>query len=244
MKNTIHRMETYYAGAYWGPRRESPEDCARRAEFFLAEMSNVDPAFSRWFEQGRSRKDALKRPIVPTRTVLEKLIRKGRDRQFEDLGCAVWAWNGGADYEDSGLNFRCGAYSDVATNVCVCNLPTRGADSERVLSAPVLSGLVRGMAVAWEPDWAVAMSHTHRDVVKPAQPEPGPYVAWITYLARHRGAFPPLPAPVRVEPVEDKGTLIVLTPERFTADNPAHVELAWRVRERLEEAGLLKPIPR
>jgi hypothetical protein len=42
--------------------------------------------------------------------------------------------------------------------------------------------------------------------------------------------------------VEDKGTLIVLTPERFTATNPAHVELAEQVRQRLEQAGLAGPM--
>ncbi|WP_425434244.1 Imm52 family immunity protein [Myxococcus fulvus] len=54
--------------------------------------------------------------------------------------------------------------------------------------------------------------------------------------------MPPLPAPVRIESVEDKGTLIVLTPERFTASNPDHVALAERVRELLDRAGLLKPL--
>lgn len=46
------------------------------------------------------------------------------------------------------------------------------------------------------------------------------WLGWVTYLARHRGAVPPLPTPVRIDPVEDKGTLIVLTPERFTVANP------------------------
>ncbi|GEN05903.1 hypothetical protein MFU01_09400 [Myxococcus fulvus] len=47
---------------------------------------------------------------------------------------------------------------------------------------------------------------------------------------------------MRIESVEDKGTLIVLTPERFTASNPDHVALAERVRELLDRAGLLKPL--
>ena len=47
---------------------------------------------------------------------------------------------------------------------------------------------------------------------------------------------------VGIERVEDKGTLIVLTPERFTASNPAHVELANEVGEVLDRAGLLKPL--
>jgi hypothetical protein len=48
---------------------------------------------------------------------------------------------------------------------------------------------------------------------------------------------------VRIEPVEDKGTLIILTPERFTASNPEHVALAERVRELLDRAGLLTVKP-
>jgi hypothetical protein len=62
------------------------------------------------------------------------------------------------------------------------------------------------------------------------------------YLSARRGPVPPLPAPVRMEPVEDKGTLIVLTPERFTEANPEHVALAGRVSEMLDQAGLLKPV--
>ncbi|MCY1041577.1 Imm52 family immunity protein [Corallococcus sp. bb12-1] len=54
--------------------------------------------------------------------------------------------------------------------------------------------------------------------------------------------MPPLPAPVRVEPVEALGTLIILTPERFTVTNPEHVALAAQVRKLLDHAGLLQPI--
>ena len=50
-------------------------------------------------------------------------------------------------------------------------------------------------------------------------------------------------APVRIEPVEDRGTLIILTPERFTVANPEHVALARRVRERLTRAGLMMLVP-
>nr|WP_255510354.1 immunity 52 family protein [Myxococcus sp. AB025B] len=97
------------------------------------------------------------------------------------------------------------------------------------------------MAIAWEPDSAIATSSAHRDMVT-ATPKPGTFIGWVTYLSRHRGTVPPLPAPVRVEPVEDKGTLIVLTPERFTASNPEHVALAERVHELLDRAGVLKPL--
>jgi hypothetical protein len=242
MPKTFQRIESYYAGAYWGPRKESPKECARRAEVFLSAMANVDPSFSRWFEQGRSRKDALSRPIEPTGVVLEKLIHRGRDRQFEDLGYSVWAWNGVCvDHEDSGLNFSCGAYSEAVSNVCVCSLPTRGPNAERVLSVPVLTGLLRSMVLAWEPDIALATSSMLRDKVT-SKGSAKTFMGWIMYFPRSRGTVPPLPAPVRIEPMEDKGMLVILTPDLLTVSNPEHVELAQRVHGLLDRAGLLKPI--
>ena len=234
--------ENYYAGAYWGARRESPEECARRLEVLLASLPTVDSSFTRWFRQGKSRKDALKRPIEPIRAELEKLIRRGKDRVFEDLGFRLSGWNGvGDDYDASGFDVTCGGYSDAVNNFCTFQLPGRGPNADRVVTAPVLSRLVRSMAIAWEPDCAVATSSAHRNLVS-AIPKPGTFVAWIMYLSARRGTVPPLPAPVRIEPVEDRGVLIVLTPERFTASNPEHVALADRVWELLDRAGLLKPV--
>jgi hypothetical protein len=105
-----------------------------------------------------------------------------------------------------------------------------------------MTEVMRAMALAWEPDCGVATSDLHRDTAW-QRPQIGTFTGWITYLSRQRGTVPPLPAPVRIEPVEDKGTLVILTPERFTASNPEHVALAARVHELLERAGLLRPIP-
>jgi|GEM_PF-5833796 len=53
---------------------------------------------------------------------------------------------------------------------------------------------------------------------------------------------PELPAPVRVEPVDDKGSLVILTPERLTPSKPEHVALAQHVQQLLEAQGLLKRV--
>ncbi|NTX08639.1 immunity 52 family protein [Myxococcus sp. CA040A] len=136
----------------------------------------------------------------------------------------------------------CGGSSEWVGNSCVYTLPSKGPSLERILSASALAALIRRTADAWEPEWGVAISEQHRDVLKPRRPKGTPYVGWVTYLAQHRGTLPPLPSPVRIEPVADKGTLIILTPERFTVSNPEHVALAERVRELLDRAGLLKPL--
>nr|WP_216620180.1 immunity 52 family protein [Myxococcus xanthus] len=174
---------------------------------------------------------------------LEKLVRRGRDRVFEDLGFRIRGWNG-ADEDRDAVDFDilCGGYTDAVSNVCVFGLPIRGAHADRVLTSPVLADILRATAIAWEPDWGVAISHAHRDIAEARRVPKSPYVGWVTYLAQHRGTIPPLPAPVHIEPVGDKGTLIVLTPERFTVSNPEHVALADRVREVLDGAGLLEPL--
>ncbi|WP_376762027.1 immunity 52 family protein [Archangium violaceum] len=238
-------IETYYAGAYWGVRKESPEECGRRAEVMFNALSTVAPDFSRWLKSGRSRKEALNRPIETDRASLTKMFRRGKDRLFDELGFRIDGWNGASDDEASSFLLSVGMYSERNTNVCVFWLPSpaldgrEGPNSQRVLTAEVLSGLVRAMAVAWEPEWAIATSHSHRALIP--EPHPERLWGWVTYYSDRVGRVPPLPAPVRMERVEDKGTLLVLTPERFTASNPEHVALADRVRVLLDRAGVLGP---
>jgi hypothetical protein len=97
------------------------------------------------------------------------------------------------------------------------------------------------MALAWEPDWAVAVSDDFRDRL-PLQSNADTFVGWLTYFSRQRGEMPALPEPVRIEPVEDKGTLVILGPEPLSAANPEHVALGLHVQQVLKERGLLNRI--
>ncbi|MFP2959796.1 immunity 52 family protein [Myxococcus sp. 1LA] len=235
--------ETYYAGGYWGPRKESPEACAQRLASFLKGLAVTDSSFVHWYETAKSPKASLNRPLRPVQEELTRFVQKNKDPVFDDLGFSIGGWNGAPTaHDDCGFLIRCGSYDARTNNRCVFSLPGRGANADRVLSASVLSNTLRVTAAAWEPDWGVAMSHAHRDMVEAQRAPKSPYVGWVTYLGRHRGTVPPLPAPVRIEPIEDKGTLIILTPERFMAGNPEHVALAERVRELLDRARLLKPL--
>ncbi len=238
--------ETYYAGAYWGPRRETAAECARRAELFFHMLARCDPSFARWYRAGRGFPRELPGyPVHPEVTELEELFLRGRNRTdfgkrvIEELGFGFSVWN--AKKENALISFHCGAWSPHTSNVCVMDPPSEGAVSERVLSAPVLAEVLICMATAWDPDFAVANSNPLGDLVEKKEDEVR--VGWLTYLSRRLGRVPPLPAPVRMEPVGTLGMLMVLTPERMTASNPEHVALATRVRELLDRAGLLRPPP-
>ena len=238
--------ETYSAGAYWGPRKESPEECARRTAAFLRLLAPTDPFLAQWYKPSRSLQDARKHPLMPPDVpTLTELFRSGVNREkggpvIESLGFSFWFSNGGSNYERASLRIYCGGYSKAGPNSCVLTLPTPGygQNADRVLTASVLTQVVRSMALAWEPDWAVAGSDTQQDL----DDKDDVGIGWVTYLARHRGTVPPLPAPARIEPVEDKGTLIILTPERLTASNPEHIALGHRVGELLSRAGLMQPV--
>jgi hypothetical protein len=236
-------LETYYIGAYWGARKEDAQACARRMATVVQLLQPVDPLFASWFKGSKSLKQALQRPLELEPSSLQKyiqrnLMRDDRRQPMEDLGFSVGLWNGCQGGNDAWLTIFCGGYWEQVSNSCVLDAPCKGPASERVLTTPFQVQSLRALATAWEPDWGVAMSHAHREIIE--KKCPGVLVGWVTYLSRRLGRVPPLPAPVRIEPVEDKGTLVILTPERFTAANPEHVALAERVRELLDRAGLLK----
>ncbi|MFP2925356.1 immunity 52 family protein [Pyxidicoccus sp. 3LG] len=239
--------ETYNACAYWGPRRESPEECALRAAAFLNLLASCDSLLSTWNRipkpRGRGRKAPLMPPDLPT---LTEAFRRGVNREpggpaIEDLGLTVGAYNDGDRQGYASLMMRCGSYAAGMSNACVLSLPAEGPHADRLLDTPVLANVVRSMVSSWEPDWALAGSSAYR--MQYQEPDSAPFsLGWITYLSRRIGTVPPLPVPVRIEPVDDKGTLIILTSERFTVANPEHVALARRVRELLVRARLMQPV--
>ena len=243
-------QEMYSVRAYWKARKETALECARRAELFFHMLTRCDPALSQWYRAGRGFPRELPGyPVHPGVKELEELFLRGRNRTdfgrkvIEDLGFSLHVWN--AKKERTRLQFHCGDYVDsprAAGNNCLLYPPTGGPVRERLLRAPVLAEVLTCMVTAWDPDYAVATSNEMRELVEKDVWEVE--VGWLTYLSRRLGTVPPLPAPVRIEPVGALGWLLILSPERMTASNPEHVALTVRVRELLDRAGLLvRPAP-
>jgi hypothetical protein len=233
-------QDTFYAGVYWPGRKESAEECARRAEVFFRLLSQCDPLYARWFEQASSLKKALQLQFEPS---YETLLRLFKSRKYNEgaFGVSFSAWTGHErDGHGSSMMLSCGSGVTPPPNNCLLYLPDKGPGTERVLTASVLAELIRAMVLAWEPDDGGIISRGYQELRN--QPVGPPRIGWLMYFSRRRGDLPPLPAPVRVAPVEDKGTLIILTPERFNGHDPAHVALADQVRGLLDRAGLLKDL--
>jgi hypothetical protein len=232
-------IETYYAGSYWPPRPESADACARRAESFFRQLGRIEPVWQHWYEPGDSFEHARTLPFPADAANFMKLF--GQASHQVGGGFEYLLWAGDSRQETSRVDGLCGTSSPRLTPCCVFKPPSQGPLSQRVLTAPVLSAVVRAMAMAWEPEWGLATSHQHQLSLADSG-KADIFVGWVMYFSRQRGTLPLLPAPVRVEPVGDKGTLVILTPERFTASNPEHVALATRVHGVLDKAGLLRPL--
>jgi hypothetical protein len=171
----------------------------------------------------------------------ETVLRFFKSRKYNEgsFGFSFSAWTG---HEEDGrggvVMLGCGSAVTPPPNSCLLDLPSNGPEEQRVLSAAVLTEVMRALVLAWEPDWGGVISHAYQDMR--SEPAGHPRTGWLMYFSRRQGVLPPLPQPVRVESVEDKGTLVILTPERFTVDNPAHVALADEIRALLDREGVLK----
>lgn len=157
---------------------------------------------------------------------------------MEELGFNLGIWNGGGD-DSVSLLATCGLYAEGMRNACRLTLPYTGSAGERILRVPILTQLMECMVNAWDPDDGVIGSR-HYDDLRPDYVYASIRVGWLIYISHRLGTVPPLLAPTTIMRVGDKGSLITVTPERFTASNPAHVEAADRVAAALKRVGLLK----
>ena len=145
-------------GLYWGPRRESVEECAERWLRALRTLS--EHGFSTYYQKGQSRKDALRRPIDLTPQSIHALLAKGVNRRDDNrqpiaqLGFSFAAWSGHADGEAYEVSGTCGCWSDVVSNRFLLNLPANGRHS--VASAlPQLRQAFAELIQIWQPDKAI-----------------------------------------------------------------------------------------
>jgi hypothetical protein len=231
-------MDVNYAAVYWGCRVETAEECARRAETFFHLLSRCDPLYTRWLEKADSRKKALQLQFEPTAETFERFFKR-RGYRLGKIGFSFGAWTGHEEHEHGGMaRFTCGYDAVGSSNNCLLDLPQEQPGAERVLTTPVLVEVMRAMVLAWEPDWGGVFSDAYQ--VLRNEPVGPPRTGWLMYFSRQWGEVPPLPESVRIEPVEDKGTLVTLIQERFNGNVPAHVALADEVRVLLDRAGLLK----
>ncbi len=235
--------EGFYTGAYWGPRKETALECAQRAKRFFHQLALCEPTFDQWYRGGqRPPRGTPGFPVHQEAEEWEQLFLRGVNRTdvgsnvIERLGFMVSVWN--AQKDRTRVEIHCGGYSTGVSNLCLLEPPEEGPVHERLWREPVLTRVLTSMVSAWDPDFAMAGSSEMVSLLE-KQGERAVRIGWLTYLSRRLGRLPPLPAPVRIEPVGEQGWLLLLSPEPMSAHVPEHVALTARVRELLDRAGLI-----
>lgn len=102
-------MGRVIARAFWGPRPQPVDDGVAAIVTTLRGLRELDEErFARWFDLGKSRKDALRREIAVDPGVIRAFLTRNREgaHVFEELGYSFWAWNAAAE-DDDALSFNC-----------------------------------------------------------------------------------------------------------------------------------------
>ncbi|MBM7112247.1 Imm52 family immunity protein [Archangium primigenium] len=231
--------DSHLAGAYWGCREESAEACASRAASFFQLLADCHPSYARWYEQARSPKQALQQRFEPTRDAFLRFFGQGKYQNDGD-GFHFSAWTGHERQSGEGgvVMLHCGSTATGGPNSVRLSFPKDAPGVEPLLTAAVAERVLKALARAWEPEWALVTGDGLWEEFS-RHDEADTFLGWMTYLPRLREGLPSLPEPVRIESVGDTGSLIVLAPERFTRNDSERVALGHQVQRLLEERGFL-----
>ena len=243
----VETYENYYIGAYWHDRQEPLPACAMKASAIFTQLAQANPIFSEWFELGRTRREALRKLVRTDELSLQSLMTRDRSRtDFNDillpgLGYSLYLWNGRKDGEDAvNIDLECGSFGPYTVNRCLINLPSGEETRSHMMQVSILTKILLDIVNIFQPESGGIYSSEY-NLLAPIKKRV-PVIGWIMYLPVNPVTIPALPMPAQVLPLGVQGAFIILTEERFSVNNSAHVELAGQVATILDKAGLLEPM--
>jgi hypothetical protein len=197
--------------------------------------------------------ESTERAIAHDEGVLKQILLAGQNHYddkkktiIDDLGFQVCLSTDINEQEVVNLDFHCGRYSKSSgiVNSCAISLPRKGVISERLLQIDVLENLMDSIVQSWDPDWGTVISHEYLRAGTEVSSKNGlaPMVGWMTYLSNQFGPIPPMPEPVRVVSIRERGHLLVITDERFSTTCQRHLNAVREARRILEAECMLLPL--
>ena len=237
----------YFLGAYWGPRKESLDQCGGRLASFISRLASRSRLFAAWYETGWSRKDALRRKVdTADHNVILGLLEKGLTRRddgqvFEDAGSTVVLWNGLDGEQSVGIDVHCGDGSPWIGNRVNIDLPEVLG---RLSEASAMVAVVRDVVECWDPRTAWVSSELamhERGFYGRGREGPSltdsPFVDWILYLQGLDASMVDSCEGVRTEPVPGRGAIIVLAQRAEATRTGEHLGRVSYVTEILGRMG-------
>ncbi|MEP4192596.1 MAG: Imm52 family immunity protein, partial [Sneathiella sp.] len=156
-------MDTYLAGAYWGPRKETVWECAERTSAFFKKLALLSDDLAHWRLRDRSKKQKAGSSIMDPNAMgqITEQIKSGTNRKdmgdkevIPELGFRLGLWNGKSSTQEMlSLGIQCGAYSGTGMFSNTANIsPLLSFD---VSNEDTVRKFSEAFIDAWEPDFFV-----------------------------------------------------------------------------------------
>lgn len=239
---------SFWIGAAWGMRKESPAQLGERFLQSLEALSNISPLFRPWWVLNSSL--TLDELADETRTDRGFLVDEARPRMTEIVEMGVLK-------DDSEYPTPIGGYSVSAINSersspRSVSLRVHGADSygplwgrgavfstaygqtpdPAIVAYPVFKTVLTTLVSIWDVECAGACSSE----LSACWNEAGKLrfdLAWMRYLSAPLAQRINPPSDVLVEHIQGGGLLLIAAEETFDTANPKHMAAARSIRDAL-----------
>ncbi len=223
---------------YWGVRKESPAEIARRMSKMLRKLKPMSPLLKAWATDAM---DPDGHRISTTTKGLEPIIAKGVSRNDvdrsidEEFGFSKSICNAFDDGSFVALRVHAGCWSEFLHNSLVLNFPMITDVIRPLLSVEGILQILRILIECWGPDSAhFDSSFLSKDLDWPKINFNETECRWVSYHPHSDWEWPELPEEVEV--IEEKrGRFLVLIDDTFAETGTGDVELVRRTRSILAE---------
>ena len=231
-----HRKDYYFLSAWCELRRVTRADFVDRIMRLLDGFDAVDTRIGRLHEIGDSLSCPIGMPIGRDRSSIDRLVRQGS--MFPELPFDFYVTSYDEAISIHASDGCTSRYIANANHLILFFYPILRPNLLSMISADLFAQFLTLVVDCFAPTWAGVTTGKHRDMLGVMGGVP--FMSWLLFVQRPIRDFPKLPPGVELQIVKDKGTLVILTKDRFSVDNPAHVACAADVQERLKVAGILK----
>ena len=236
--------ERLLAAWFWGARRESAEQCARRWLVFLERLAALDDQqlLRGWLDTPDGPPEELQgvriEPLPLTLPELTRLVEQGALDDPGGFGFGIS--NGEQGGRRVGFAGTCGGYTTAEgyfANKLFLELGVE-AEADVLRWARLAEEIVVALAEEWEPDWGYLGTRTLRDQQERGHREP--WVGYVTYLSAGRCQAIPAALAAKSRRTRDGGVVVSLIDKDGGLPQPQRVLEAAQL---LRAAGVLTPTP-
>lgn len=141
---------------FWKDNEISVAECAENIyEFLLILQKHNNVLFQKWYEQGNSKKEALKNKVELSQECFYKIVKQNWDKKFPHLGSSFTLWTGNIkEGHSASISFRLGAYGNKPhiKSSCVISFPYEGEQMRFYMEETNRQNLIKLMIGYWKPN--------------------------------------------------------------------------------------------